>query len=691
MFNDADAQDPFTRGPSYGFRLAKALDDRTAPEAAAVIPLAHRDYANEKPVQPEVAQAYRRHYAYDRTPLDARTEETDDSADRWRKEKVSFTAAYGGERVTAYLLTPRAGHPPYPVVVVFPGSNAIHERSSKTLPGMRLLAPILRSGRAVVYPVYKSTFERGDALDSDYQAPTTFYRDHVIMWAKDLGRSLDWIESRKDLDGKRIAYYGASWGAFLAPVMLAVEERIKVGLLVGGGLEVTGVPARGRPVELPRAGPPAGPDGEWPLRLLLPGGGDAAADVQGPRHAGEGQAPRAPRVGARAAQRRAHPGESSTGWTATSARPAERAAARETRPGTVLTDTVRARLQRRPGKLGSTVSVRREATMNRFPGTWRPRFLAAVAALLGLSACGSSTPDCMCIAPGGTWSPHAALSLGPRQEMGVAAVDGKVYVVGGFDDSGQAVATVEAYDPSTNRWTQRASLPSPLHHVNVAGVGSKLYVVGGLTGSSFAASRTTLVYDPAQDSWAPLTSMPAGTERGASGVAVLDGRIVVAGGLRGASVTDASVFDPQTNAWSPLQPLAVARDHLAAATVGGRVYAVAGRDQGALKAALEVLDAASGTWSRRADIPTARGGVAAAELSGRLVVLGGEGNRSDPAGIFHQTESYDPSADAWRTDTQMLTGRHGIGAAVVGDRLYVPGGATEEGFGAVAVNESFSY
>ncbi|HET9036872.1 MAG TPA: kelch repeat-containing protein, partial [Myxococcaceae bacterium] len=168
--------------------------------------------------------------------------------------------------------------------------------------------------------------------------------------------------------------------------------------------------------------------------------------------------------------------------------------------------------------------------------------------------------------------------------------------------------------------------------------------------------------------------------------------IVVAGGLRGGdSVTDASVFDPGSDAWSPLQPLAVARDHLAAANVGGRVYAATGRDHGALRTALEVLDVANGSWSRRADIPTARGGVAAAALSGRLVVLGGEGNSDDPAGIFHEVESYDPSSDTWRADPPMRTARHGIGAAVVGDRLYVPGGATQEGFGAVTANESFAY
>jgi len=314
---------------------------------------------------------------------------------------------------------------------------------------------------------------------------------------------------------------------------------------------------------------------------------------------------------------------------------------------------------------------------------WLPLLALVVAVGCGGSEGDSGGP--------GAWSTHAALSLGARQEMGVAALDGKVYVVGGFDESGQAVATVEAYDPATDRWTQKASLPAPLHHVNVAAVGSKLYVVGGLSGASFTASGTTLEYDPSLDAWSPRASMPGGTERGASGVAVLDGRIVVAGGLRGDSVTDASVFDPAANAWSPLQPLAVARDHLGAATVGGRVYAVTGRAGGVLKPALEVLDASSGSWSRRADILTARGGVAAAELSGRLVVLGGEGNGADPAGIFHQTESYDPAADAWRTDSPMQTGRHGIGAAVIGNRLYVPGGATHEGFGAVAVNESFAY
>jgi eukaryotic-like serine/threonine-protein kinase len=236
MFNDADAQDPLSRGPNYGFRLVKPLDDKTAAASTAPIPWWTRDYSKETPARPEIVQAYERLYAYDRTPLDARIESTDETSDRWRKEKVSFAAAYGGERVVAYLFTPRQGTPPYQTVVFFPGSNAIHQRSSADLPAMRLVTPVLRSGRAFLYPVYKSTFERGDALSSDYPAPTAFYRDHVIMWFKDLERSIDYIGTRKDLDAKRIAYYGGSWGAELGPVFLALDDRIKVGVLVGGGL-----------------------------------------------------------------------------------------------------------------------------------------------------------------------------------------------------------------------------------------------------------------------------------------------------------------------------------------------------------------------------------------------------------------------------------------------------------------------
>ena len=235
MFNLPDAQSPLARGANYGFRLVKQLDGETDAAASAPIHWAANDRELLRPVAPEVYQAFRRIYAYDDTPLNAAVEVVDDSSERWRKERVTFDAAYGGERVIAYVFTPRRGAPPFETVVFFPGSNAILAKTSDRLTLMRMVAPILSSGRAVVYPVYKSTYERRDGLATTLAAPTAFYRDHVIAWSRDLGRTIDYIQTRRDLDGGRIALYGVSWGAKLLPLLAAVEDRIRVGIMVSGG------------------------------------------------------------------------------------------------------------------------------------------------------------------------------------------------------------------------------------------------------------------------------------------------------------------------------------------------------------------------------------------------------------------------------------------------------------------------
>jgi cephalosporin-C deacetylase-like acetyl esterase len=87
-----------------------------------------------------------------------------------------------------------------------------------------------------MYPIYKGTFERGGDLRSDYPEPTARYKDYLIMWVKDLARSIDYLETRQDLDGSRIAYYGLSWGGALGAVLPAVEPRIKVNVLYVAGL-----------------------------------------------------------------------------------------------------------------------------------------------------------------------------------------------------------------------------------------------------------------------------------------------------------------------------------------------------------------------------------------------------------------------------------------------------------------------
>ena len=121
-------------------------------------------------------------YGYDKTALESRVESVAD-ADRWRIERVGFAAAYRGERMSALIYTPKNVPPPWQVVIYFPGSGALHARSSADL-STGVFSYVLKSGRALVYPIYKSTYERGDGLASDNQDPTRNYRDHVLMWAQ---------------------------------------------------------------------------------------------------------------------------------------------------------------------------------------------------------------------------------------------------------------------------------------------------------------------------------------------------------------------------------------------------------------------------------------------------------------------------------------------------------------------------
>jgi hypothetical protein len=97
---------------------------------------------------------------------------------------------------------------------------------------------VLKGGRALLYPVYESTYEGGDGLVSDYPDQTANWKDHVIMWGKDLRRSIDCLETRDDIDVDRLAFEGVSWGAAMAPIMIAVEPRIKAGIVVVAGLNL---------------------------------------------------------------------------------------------------------------------------------------------------------------------------------------------------------------------------------------------------------------------------------------------------------------------------------------------------------------------------------------------------------------------------------------------------------------------
>jgi formylglycine-generating enzyme required for sulfatase activity/predicted esterase len=230
MYQHLVARSPLDRAATHGVRCARFIEPASEPLLASVTPA--WEFPKAEPVSDEVFEAYRAMYAYDRTPLEAEVESVDDSSPYWRKEVVSFDAAYGNERVLALLFLPRNGTPPFQAVVWFPGGDAFAARSSERLASPFLFDFLPRSGRALVYPIYKGMYERFEP----FSRTGTGFRDHFLQWSKDLGRTVDYLETREDLDPERRAYYGFSTGASFGPIFTALDPRFRASILIGGGL-----------------------------------------------------------------------------------------------------------------------------------------------------------------------------------------------------------------------------------------------------------------------------------------------------------------------------------------------------------------------------------------------------------------------------------------------------------------------
>ena len=195
-FHDLDAQPPFERFEVYGIRLIKEIEPSAA-EATAAIPSVVRDVTKETPVDDATFEIFRSFYAYDHTPLNATIERTETAAS-WRKETVSYDAPYGKERIRAYLYLPKGISPPYQTVIFFPGGDAPLLPSSRDV-SLRIVDFVIRSGRALLYPVYKGTYER-----TAPQTGANEIRDLAIARVKDGRRSIDYLVSRGDIDKDRL-------------------------------------------------------------------------------------------------------------------------------------------------------------------------------------------------------------------------------------------------------------------------------------------------------------------------------------------------------------------------------------------------------------------------------------------------------------------------------------------------------
>jgi len=241
LFTMRDSRSPWNRSAINGFRCVQYPEQEGSVSDTLFSPLGQRsvrDYSIEAPCSDEEYQVIERQFDYDQIPLNAVVDSIDDSSPFWLKEKITFDAAYDDKRVIAFLFLPRSVEPPYQVVVYWPAGGTSKIPAFTNLPQREWTEYIVTGGRALLFPVYKGMFDRRlDTWPDPRQTPLKF-RDLIIQVSKDMQRSIDYLETRDDIDKERIAYYGVSGGATFGPLALAVEDRFRAAVLAVGGFYV---------------------------------------------------------------------------------------------------------------------------------------------------------------------------------------------------------------------------------------------------------------------------------------------------------------------------------------------------------------------------------------------------------------------------------------------------------------------
>ncbi|HTE00407.1 MAG TPA: kelch repeat-containing protein [Mucilaginibacter sp.] len=281
-----------------------------------------------------------------------------------------------------------------------------------------------------------------------------------------------------------------------------------------------------------------------------------------------------------------------------------------------------------------------------------------------------------------------------RSECGFAAVDGKLYLVGG---DGPA-KNVGIFDPAILTWSKGAVAPVTMHHFQAVGLGKKVYVLDAFDNGQYPNQIPVpyaYSYDTQSDKWEQLAGLPEDRRRGGAGATTHNGKLYIVCGIKhGHNSGTNSLFDeydPKTNTWTILPDAPHIRDHSMAVAIGDKLYAIGGRNTSLHdpnnfmsffdKVVLEVdcYDFKTGKWSTLdVKLPKGTGGGTAVNLDGKLFYIGGERatatSPNGPQKDVYYLNVANPSA-TWVTAAQLNKARNGVGGTVMNHRIYIAGGS----------------
>ncbi|MDO9391265.1 MAG: kelch repeat-containing protein [bacterium] len=267
-----------------------------------------------------------------------------------------------------------------------------------------------------------------------------------------------------------------------------------------------------------------------------------------------------------------------------------------------------------------------------------------------------------------------------RYNFCTAAVNGKIYTIGGQQASGRVLAVVEEYDPASDVWIGRTPMPTARTQAAAAVWNGSIYVFGGR--SEDYVYNIIEVFDPVSNVWSVKDTM--NKHRFGLGAGTVNNKIYIFGGATAIGevyeyyTKSVLEYDPLTGRWNPKpkRDMVGVRSSFFTTILGNQIYVIGGRTVGTLGSpsvplnTVHAFEPSTNRWLRKPYLLKARSDGAAAVANGCVYVMGGTTGT-----IIRRVEMLNPALNAWIYKGDMLNSRMGLGAAENNGYIYAIGGS----------------
>lgn len=290
-----------------------------------------------------------------------------------------------------------------------------------------------------------------------------------------------------------------------------------------------------------------------------------------------------------------------------------------------------------------------------------------------------------------------------RAEYDNVTIGDKIYFIGGIDDIGNPIDTIDCYDTTINEINTVVKLPRPIHHPAVEIVDNIIYIVGGFTFAPgdnklrLKESARLTVFDTRSGEISEKASLPE--TKAAMTLIHHCGYLYAIGGQDGTFHNYRTVhrYDLKSDQWEKIADLIYPRNHLTAFSDGKYIYAVGGRYYNGVSIeikdivvknydSVEIYDPVINSWRLLPErMPLGKSSHAGAIINNRFIII--YGGEVFPK-VLKDTYLFDIKSKRWILGPSLNIPRHGLGSgAIIGDKIYAIGGADKYGFGITKTSE----